>query len=80
MLLSVLCFGLVPGAARLISGGNAATFLGIGVGAVCYLAGLWWLRDTLLLTELIGLRRNRPKQPPKPPPGTESESDSTQVR
>jgi O-antigen/teichoic acid export membrane protein len=62
MLLSLLCFGLVPGVARLISRSDLATFAGIGVGALCYLAGLWRLRSTLLLAELIGLRRGQKQQ------------------
>jgi hypothetical protein len=57
MLLSLACFGLVPGIARLVSDSHLAAFAGIGIGLILYAAGLWRLRRVLLLAELFGLRR-----------------------
>jgi O-antigen/teichoic acid export membrane protein len=72
MLLSLVCFGLVPGIARLASGSDVVTLAGVGVGAVLYVAGLWRLRSTLLLGELLGLRRAQ-RAGRAGPPGTAAE-------
>ncbi len=49
--LAVGCFGVLPMVARIVAGpGLPALLAGAGAGAVCYLAGLWWLREPLRLS------------------------------
>jgi O-antigen/teichoic acid export membrane protein len=51
--LAVGCFGVLPMVARMVAGpGPPALLAGAGAGAVCYLAGLWWLREPLRLSAI----------------------------
>ncbi|MGI8576924.1 MAG: lipopolysaccharide biosynthesis protein [Nocardioidaceae bacterium] len=60
MVLGLACFGAVPGAIRLLFGEGWPTLLvGIGIGLVCYVTGLWRCRRVLELSVLRTLRRRR---------------------
>lgn len=64
--LAAICFAAVPGVARLLAGPTWVALVGgIGVGACCYLALAWPLRERLHLSvfgEMVG--RLRPRRGP----------------
>ena len=62
--LATLCFGAIPGLARLVLPGELWPLLAAAVGGgVAYAAGLWFLRGPLELDALRALRRGRKGKP-----------------
>lgn len=69
--LAAVCFGVLPGAARLLTGSPVVVVAAVVTGAVAYAAVAWRLRDLFELGALVRLRRSRaggPRQPGGPEP------------